>query len=144
MLCNTYYYTCKHKCVDQNMMITVQQPGHVIIVSAAITDAHTMTGHRQKRAATSGSDASHPKRLKSHVVGAGTGSERSPIVQCLLSWWVWGELSATALQDIAHNWVLSGFDDRDISTIGSLGSYGTNPGSILKDLMRIVQRSATM
>ncbi len=144
MLCNTYYYTYKHKCVDQYMNITVQQHGHVIIVSAAIPDEHTMTGHRQKRAAASGSDASHPKRLKTHDVGAGTGSKRSPTVQCLLSRWAWGELSATTLQDIAHNLILSGFDDRDISTIASLGSHGTNPGSIHKDLMRIVQRSATM
>eukprot|EP00959_Pyramimonas_sp_CCMP1952_P096096 2009256-Pyramimonas_sp.AAC.1 len=54
----------------------------------------------------------------------------------LLSSWAWGCMPATEVQRAAHAAHLDGLTHPEITTLASLGTFGTHPGNAHAELMR--------
>lgn len=92
-----------------------------------------MSGHLQKRsrrddsetAGTSESSASH-------------SSNKSPLWQCLLQRYGWGNMSAAEVQQLAQAAVRSGAKGQDLDDLAALGAHGNSLGNAQRDLTRLL------
>ena len=82
------------------------------------------------------SNDSHVQAPKRQLLAAGNTQNIIPLVRNLLLKWSWGVISATCLQEIAHDAVLSGLEDDNIILLSGVGASGTN-NKQHRDLLRL-------
>ena len=88
-------------------------------------------GHKQKRAAET--------QLQQDVSKKSHGNNElvdSALAAALLQRWAWGKLSAIDVQSLASAAVSSGCGEAGVASLAGLGSHGSIPGNINRDLLR--------
>lgn len=65
----------------------------------------------------------------------GLDVQECPLVLTLLTKLAWGQLSASAVQEIAFAAMQSGLTDRAVTELASAGSFGQYPGNVWRDIM---------
>jgi hypothetical protein len=92
-----------------------------------------MPGFRQKLASQNASSSSNQPE---HEVHAGLFT---PLGCLLLNLWTEGEVSAVALQKIAHCAFLNPWKQSDLAGLAALGSFGAHSGNVKRDLQRLLE-----
>ena len=63
----------------------------------------------------------------------------NPFTSALLRWWLLGDVSATAVQDLAYNLTLLGVGDEELVTLAKMGTWGQYPSKINKHLCEYME-----
>ncbi len=78
-----------------------------------------------------------PKEVQSH-------NSKSALASQLLSLWSHGEMSAIAVQKLAHLAVLDGATHPELAAIASIAQHGSNPGNCHRDLVAMFCGGVTL
>ena len=122
-------FVCSSAGVKVNLVglqLCVRVPGAARfgLVRCALMPPKIRGGRHQRAAALAAAADGNPLGdVRLHVDNA------SPLGRALLQKWAWGELSAVAVQSLAHAACLSGLECGDVRFLASLGSYGRQPGN---------------
>ena len=91
-----------------------------------------MVGYKQKlKRALSPTKSSRPSQASHSCLG-----------DHLLLLWGRGEVSANAIQKLAHAAILDGCDHPELHTLAAFGNYGKHSGNITRDLKTYLEKGA--